>query len=395
MSLTGLDNLATVNFFVIEDNHSLTNLTGLSGLTEVIEDFSIFNNDGLINLSGLNNLVSVGNGLAGILPTFLISGNDDLEDLTGLNNFNFVDGDFSIGGNPSLTDMTGLESFTFARRFSIGSNAALTSVDGLSSFGVVEDALSISNNPLLTSLAGLSAFDHVPTEEVNINNNPLLSFCAVDGFCNLVENYTDKLYAFGNAPGCATETEIEDVCALLALPVEGMKLRASLDANNHVLLNWETESETNNSHFTLLHSRDGRSWTNGKTVPGAGNSLVVQTYKIVDTHPSKGVSYYKIQQTDFDGTSSYSNIVSIELASDHPIIYPNPANGNIQVQMENENTLDHFKLVNLVGQTVYEINFPPNLAVRQQDISVADLAPGFYYLTINHQPIPAPLIIQR
>jgi len=393
-SLIGLENLATVDFFVIRNNHSLTNLTGMTGLTEVVEEFTIQDNNALLTLSGLDNLESVGNGIVGFDPFFKIINNNALEHVTGLGNFIFVDGRFRITDNPALLDMSGLENFSFARRFSIGNNSSLTNVDGLSNFSITENSFNIYGNPVLSSLSGLSGYDYVPSESVNINNNPLLSFCSVDGFCHLVENYTDKLYASNNAIGCATEAEIESIC-MLALPVEGMELRASLDADNHVLLNWETRSESNNSHFTILHSLDGRNWTNGETVPGAGNSLVLQTYKVVDTNPRNGINYYKIQQTDFDGEYSFSNIVSVDLPFDHPMVYPNPANGKLQIQMEDGNTLIHFKLVNLVGQTVYDVVFPPSLSLRQKEVSVVDLAPGYYYLTINNQTIPSPLIINR
>lgn len=75
-------------------------------------------------------------------------------------------------------------------------------------------------------------------------------------------------------------------------------------------------------------------------------------------------------------------------------VYPNPANGNIQIQMEDENILTQIKLVNLVGQTVYEINFPTNLTLRKKEISVTDWASGYYYLTINNASIPRSLVIQ-
>ena len=48
-------------------------------------------------------------------------------------------------------------------------------------------------------------------------------------------------------------------------------------------------------------------------VPGAGNSTLTLEYGDVDDAPLQGLSYYRLRQTDFDGTSTLSNVVSVRM----------------------------------------------------------------------------------
>ena len=65
-------------------------------------------------------------------------------------------------------------------------------------------------------------------------------------------------------------------------------------------IKWSTASETNNSHFLLMFSRDGKSWNILGQIYGAGNSSAMNNYK----YPTdlKDV-YFKLYQIDFDGNS--------------------------------------------------------------------------------------------
>jgi len=278
------------------------------------------------------------NGLSGLIQInnvlVLVLGNTSITSYNGLQNITHIDEAY-IGNNNSITSNTGFEGLTSAKLIFFTTAPTIIDLTIFSNLETVTRKFSVSG-PALTSLMGLESLTTVGSGML-----------------------TDRFSVGG-----------------------------------HVLASLEGLNKTNNSHFTILHSIDGRSWNNRKTVAGAGNSVTLQTYKVVDTHPSKGINYYQIQQTDFDGAYSFSNIVSVELASEHPIVYPNPVNGKIQIQMEDGNTLSHLKLTNLVGQTVYQVNFAPTLDLRQKELSVADLAPGYYHLIINHQPIPSPLIIQ-
>ncbi|MCB0537721.1 MAG: T9SS type A sorting domain-containing protein [Bacteroidetes bacterium] len=70
-TLQGLENIDSISFIVyIRNNGSLKNLEGLSGL-HFVESLSIERNDSLVELTGLNSSLIIGNNLSIILNSFL------------------------------------------------------------------------------------------------------------------------------------------------------------------------------------------------------------------------------------------------------------------------------------------------------------------------------------
>lgn len=80
-----------------------------------------------------------------------------------------------------------------------------------------------------------------------------------------------------------------------------------------VRLDWSTATETNNDHFTVERSADGDSFLPLIRVEGAGagTSFTPLHYRSVDEAPLGGQSYYRLRQTDLDGTTTLSNVVGI------------------------------------------------------------------------------------
>ena len=95
-----------------------------------------------------------------------------------------------------------------------------------------------------------------------------------------------------------------------------------------VELDWTTYTEINNAFFTIERSADGIHFDSISSVEGAGNSNMMVTYQEIDYHPLKGVSYYRLKQTDYDLRYSYSKVVRIvnsNKSGPSMVIYPNPA----------------------------------------------------------------------
>ncbi len=94
------------------------------------------------------------------------------------------------------------------------------------------------------------------------------------------------------------------------LPIELLAFNASPEAD-HVALNWTTASETNNAWFEVERSINFVDWKMVCRQPGAGNSNTLLQYADKDLQPLMGISYYRLKQTDFDGTTSLSNPVAV------------------------------------------------------------------------------------
>lgn len=117
--------------------------------------------------------------------------------------------------------------------------------------------------------------------------------------------------------------------AISPLPVQLVTFDAKL--NGYVVdLCWTTATETNNAYFTIQRSADALNWTDILEQDGAGTCNIYNTYKATDSHPLRGLSYYRLRQTDYDGKRTYSEIrvVSNNHSAGEMVIFPNPSDGD-------------------------------------------------------------------
>lgn len=133
------------------------------------------------------------------------------------------------------------------------------------------------------------------------------------------------------------------------LPIELISFDA-FQADRVVNLKWITASEVNNDYFTVQKTKDGLTWETVGTVDGAGTSTEVKSYSLLDSNPYTEVSFYRLVQTDFDGTVVYSDWKSVALMSDQAIsIYPNPTKDNIVVRLNDLNTTAQLSVSDAMG----------------------------------------------
>jgi hypothetical protein len=63
-----------------------------------------------------------------------------------------------------------------------------------------------------------------------------------------------------------------------------------------------------------------------------GNSAVALNYTAQDVNPYTGVSFYRLRQTDLDGNSTYSTVVSVSFDKKKALsVYPNPSKGTLYI----------------------------------------------------------------
>ncbi|MFO7868234.1 MAG: hypothetical protein R6U95_02925, partial [Bacteroidales bacterium] len=83
-----------------------------------------------------------------------------------------------------------------------------------------------------------------------------------------------------------------------------------------IVIHWQTASEENNSHFTLYRSYDGVNFEEVAVVLGAGISNEIIDYEYTDYLDYRGLVYYKLAQTDFDGTTVQSKIIMVHTCNE-------------------------------------------------------------------------------
>lgn len=120
-------------------------------------------------------------------------------------------------------------------------------------------------------------------------------------------------------------------CTAFLLPIRLLSFTAEADGEG-VLLRWSTATEQDNEHYTIERSTDGDRFEPALIVPGAGDSETVQDYQARDPWSGSGTVYYRLRQTDRDGTSTISDVVSVLPINRRTIVYPNPVtDGTVQL----------------------------------------------------------------
>jgi hypothetical protein len=188
-------------------------------------------------------------------------------------------------------------------------------------------------------------------------------------------------------------TDVDAGFSTNTLPIELLSFEAK-KVERHTVLHWSTASEENNDYFQILGSQDGIQWKAIGEVKGAGNSSFTQHYNFKDLKPFAGDNYYKLVQYDFDGSSSYSDIVVVE----HPFyeriqFYPNPAQEILFIQQNNGDTPLTIQIVDQLGRQVLQ----QVLNDKQNSIDLSSLTDGHYSIRFYSSSIEwtERLIIQK
>jgi hypothetical protein len=123
------------------------------------------------------------------------------------------------------------------------------------------------------------------------------------------------------------------------LPVELLSFEGRALSATSALLEWSTASERNNDFFTIERSIDAVEWLVAGQVDGAGNSTSQLNYSLRDESAPGGLCYYRLRQTDMDGTSMLSDVVTVRMEgmpSTRPYAYPNPSAGPMIVVLPDD-----------------------------------------------------------
>jgi hypothetical protein len=210
-SLTGLDNVTSLGgSLVVAGNDALFDLTGLEGLTSIGANLEARSNSYLIHFTGLDNVTSIGGGI-------YLFFNYNLTSFAGLNNLTSIGGELGIGtygfpsgtwGNPALSSLTGLNKLT-----SIGGDIRIIGSD------------------VLTSLSGLDNINAGSIDGLIIDDNPLLSTCAVLSVCEYLASPAGTITIQANASGCGDQYEVEYACQFVAIPDINLESEFSIYPN--------------------------------------------------------------------------------------------------------------------------------------------------------------------
>jgi len=166
------------------------------------------------------------------------------------------------------------------------------------------------------------------------------------------------------------------------LPIELLSFQAQLLSDRSVELQWATATEWNNDFFTVERSADLDTWSAIATVAAVGHSNALVEYAALDAQPVTGINYYRLRQTDEDGTSSTSSVEVVELVGGlerELRVFPNPTNGAVQISTSCQQAgLLEVSVLDNQGRTVKALRYQSGTIA-----DIGDLANGTYILQVR------------
>jgi hypothetical protein len=85
--------------------------------------------------------------------------------------------------------------------------------------------------------------------------------------------------------------------------------------DNTALLQWQTAQEENTREFLVQRSPDGSAFSTIGTVAAAGNSSITLDYAFADGSPLAGNNYYRLEEVDQDGYTTYTSVRLLNFSS--------------------------------------------------------------------------------
>lgn len=254
-------------------------------------------------------------------------------------------------------------------------------------------------------ISGIRYFNITKTGSYNVSANLTVSYASDDNVTNATKLALVKYdagtgweYLGGsgatNGSGSITSGNFTTFSSFMLanqnggtnpLPVELTNFAAK-SRQSEVQLNWATASESNSDRYEIERSLNGKNFEKVGVMKASGNSTVEKRYAFTDKNPGSNLVYYRLKQVDFDGTSSYSQVVTVRLVTtlESVIAYPNPVASELTVKSISGN-ISKVTIRNILGQEVYQQNVT-NL--NQTSLNLSFLPVGTYQLVVqnnNHQ----------
>ncbi|MBS4013996.1 MAG: hypothetical protein KGZ97_09625 [Bacteroidetes bacterium] len=144
------------------------------------------------------------------------------------------------------------------------------------------------------------------------------------------------------------------------LPIElvGFYAECKID---HVIVFWETYSESNNWFFTVEKSNNLKNWTKVQDVPGNGTTSQKHNYQVLDYSVNFGDTYYRLRQTDYNGKVVDFNPVLINCNADlyglviHKLI---ASDGNLELLVSTGQPMISYQIFEITGKQLAENKLP-------------------------------------
>lgn len=167
------------------------------------------------------------------------------------------------------------------------------------------------------------------------------------------------------------------------LPVELISFDGKCKEGKKTIV-WSTVSETNNDFYTIEHSKDGIEFSVvADNIKGAGNSNQQLNYEKELNESDNAYKYYRLKQTDFDGTATYSKIILVDcnesVINDYTIINNLSEEGIKVLFKQQSDAYLKYEVYNVLGRLIKAVDYTAGTT----DIAMNEHPSGIYLLKIT------------
>jgi hypothetical protein len=219
----------------------------------------------------------------------------------------------------------------------------------------------------LTRSASALAATATITSGITANQTPVVSF---------------SLSCTATEATAGVELMIDDVSFTFLegpLPIELISFNGKVDKlGSSALLEWKTGTNAAIKFIDIEKSIDGKLFSKIAAV----NPREDKNYTYTDEQFKGQNAYYRLNQTDIDGTSSYSPVIYLKYDKVASLsVFPNPASDKITVSFPKSTNASTLRIISSIGKPVYESKI--NTTDSQTTIDIQKLAKGTYIVLLE------------
>ena len=221
-----------------------------------------------------------------------------------------------------------------------------------------------------------------------MNNAATITYGVITSIFNPITVFgTNRpYYGFTGSTGGLSNTQT--FCGtIVVLPVDGAKMEASCENLVRNIV-WTTVAEENNDYFTIEKTKNGIDFEEMSVIDGAGNSTTPRTYEWSDTDPIREISYYRLNQTDYNGVKRELDFIAVDCKQEEDKLAITKVvtnSNNIELEfVTNLEGIHSVQMIDLLGNRIYinEGNF-----VKGENgllINKENLSNSIYLFIINN-----------
>lgn len=203
---------------------------------------------------------------------------------------------------------------------------------------------------------------------INVPNSPPTTYtCTVTDACGVSRIATFNI----------------DACiSMLAIELNEFKGEQVEDG---ILIQWETLSETDNSHFLLERKQPDGSFEIIGKIDGQVNSSQPTDYRFFDANPQTGLNYYRLTDVNTDGETEHTDVIVVQfnLKINQLGIIPNPNEGVFDLRYDFPYSGEYvLEIYSSQGRLVHTLELIAEKGEHQYQVDLSKLDKGIYSISL-------------